>query len=51
MGRSAVGQRRMGCDKDCEETRARGTASVTVGVQGIMALPEATHELSVPAGP
>lgn len=34
-----------------EETRARGTAGVAVGGPGIVALPNATHELGVPAEP
>ena len=37
-----------GRDKGCEDTRARGAASVAVGSQGIVALPNTTHELDIP---
>ncbi len=40
-----------GSDK-CEDARARGTAGgAAVGVQTIVALPDATYELGIPADP
>jgi len=40
-----------GHDKECGETRARGTAGIAVGGQSIVALPDATHEFGVSAEP
>jgi len=41
----------VGSDKGREDSRARGTAGVAIGGQIIVALPDATHELGVPAEP